>query len=119
MPATRTRVLAEPWTLRVCESCRNRRNMPAGEVVCRHCAPAGGPRSYRLRGLREHRVRAGLSPEMLARRANLSEHTILRAERAGARVKTATAAAIAGALGASVSELSNERGDERWRPRPR
>lgn len=87
--------------------------MPAHEVLCRRCAPDGGPRIWSLSGLRETRLRAGLSPGDLARRANLSEHTILRAERPKSRVQTPTAAALAGALGVRVAELSNERGDRR------
>lgn len=80
--------------------------MPSSEVVCRRCAPEGGPRSWRLSGLRERRLRAGLSAGVLASRANLSEHTILRSEHPGRRVHTATAAKIAAALETSVANLS-------------
>lgn len=108
MPATRSRVPAADWTVRLCEECRQRRCMPVSEVVCRRCAPAGGPRIWRLSGLRQARLRAGLSAETLARRANLSEHTILRAESSGRRVQTSTAAALAGALQTSISALAEK-----------
>lgn len=82
--------------------------MPASEVVCRRCAPGGGPRSWRLAGLREARLWKRLAPEDLASRAGLTPETVLRAERPGRRVHTATAAALAEALGTSVAELAEE-----------
>lgn len=79
--------------------------MPSTEVVCRHCAPGGGPRSYQLWSLREARERVWLSPEVLARRAGSSAATVRRAER-GERVHTTTAMKLAQALGVSVRELA-------------
>ena len=93
------------WTLRICAGCRTRRCMPASEAVCRRCAPGGGPRSWRLGRLLEERLEAGLAPEDLAARAEVSTATVVRAERGG-RVRTATAARLAGALGADVRELT-------------
>lgn len=103
--ATHTR-RTERWTTRLCEECWKRRNMPASEVICRRCAPDGGPRSWQLAGLREARLQAALSSEELASRARVGAETVLRAERPGRRVHTSTAAALAQALGTSVSELA-------------
>lgn len=97
-----------PWTHRVCEACLRRRCMPASEVFCRRYAPGGGPRSWRLSRLRQTRLRARVSPELLAVRAGVGVDTILRAERTNHRVHTATAASIAAALGVQVSALVNE-----------
>lgn len=93
------------WTRRVCAGCRALRCMPASEAVCRRCAPAGSPRSWRLRALLEERLEAGLSPEDLAARADVSAATIGRAERGGS-VRTETAVAIAGALCTGVLDLA-------------
>lgn len=53
------------------------------------------------------RILQDLSAEVLAARAGISTETVLRAERPGRRVHTATAAAIAEALGTSVTELTD------------
>lgn len=79
--------------------------MPASEVICRWCAPGGGPRSWVLRRLPQERFAAGLAPENLAARAGVSEATVRRAE-CGGRVRTETAAKLAEALGTGVRDLA-------------
>lgn len=80
--------------------------MPESEIVCRRCEPDGSPHSWRLHGLREARLKAGISREDLARRAGARPVTIERAEKLIERTQTATAAAIAGVLGVKVKELA-------------
>lgn len=92
------------WTRRVCERCRQPRMMPAAELVCRRCAPEGGPRSWRLAGLRRVLLEEH-SAEDVAREAGVSEATLRRAEMGG-RVQARTAARIAEALGTTVMELA-------------
>lgn len=69
------------WTVRVCERCEEPRRMPESEIVCRRCEPNGSPKSWRLVGLREARLKAGMPCEELARRAGVKPVTLEKAEK--------------------------------------
>lgn len=96
------------WTVRVCERCEEPRRMPESEIVCRRCEPNGSPKSWRLVGLREARLKAGMPCEELARRAGIKPVTLEKAEKLAGRTHMATAAAIAEVLGAKVTELAKD-----------
>lgn len=67
-------------------------------------------RLYKILGetIRAERIKAGVSQEELAEKANLTRNYIGQTERAEKRITLEALAKIARALGVSVSELTSE-----------
>lgn len=100
------------WTCRICAGCGRRRMMPACSPVCLGCGPdvplRGAVSTVRLPGLRRVREERRLPVPVLAARAQVTRATVygLQAGRHCARPETAER--LAGALGTSVSDLTDE-----------
>lgn len=110
---TVTERLAPLWQHgKLCAECGEPRRLPPNSIYCGHCRPSSLTiRAYRrlyLRGLREVRLRQGLTQEHLAKIAGVCSQSISRFERGVHPATERIAHKLAAALMVSVSELERE-----------